>query len=205
MKYNTEPMNEFITWGLTTLVGAFVGSFLAGYLKKKAENLATHEDIGKLVDQVKAVTITTEEIKTQIKSDLWDSQKRWETRREVILESLRNVGRAQSILMDSIVSLGRSDDARTEEDKSAASVLATHIVKRCKRAMQSLSESLTVVALVSGKSVVTAFASVNDAFTDATSAFGKDRESRNKAFANFARAVTALQLAVRKELKIPAE
>ena len=205
MKYNTEPMNEFITWGLTTLVGAFIGSFLAGYLKKKAENLATHEDIDKLVDQVRAVTITTEEIKTQIKSDLWDSQKRWETRREVILESLRNVGRAQSILTDTIASLGRSDDAKTEDDKSAASVLATHLVKRCKRAMQSLNESLTVVALVSGKSVITAFINVSDAFTDATSAFGKDRQSRNQTFLDFVRAVTALQLAVRKELKIPAE
>src|ERR1700676_1567457 len=205
MKYNTEPMNEFITWGLTTLGGAFIGSFLAGYLKKKAENLATHEDIGKLVDQIRAVTTTTEEIKTQIKSDLWDSQKRWETRREVILESLRSVGRAQSILTDTIASLGRSDDAKTEDDKSAASVLATHLVKRCKRAMQSLNESLTVIALVSGKSVITAFINVSDAFTGPTSAFGKDLQSRNQTFLDFVRAVTALQLAVRKELKIPAE
>lgn len=71
--------------------------------------------------------------------------------------------------------------------------------------MQSLNESLTVVGLVSGKSVVTAFINVSDAFKDATSAFGKDRETRNKTFIDFVKAVTALQLAVRKELKIPAE
>lgn len=45
------PVFSFITGG----VGAFIGS----YLKKKGENLAIHEDIKKLVDQVKATTEAT--------------------------------------------------------------------------------------------------------------------------------------------------
>jgi hypothetical protein len=45
-------MENLLWWGLTTLVSAFVGSYLAGYLKRKGENLATHEDIGKLVDRI---------------------------------------------------------------------------------------------------------------------------------------------------------
>jgi hypothetical protein len=40
---------ELLHWGLVTLVSAFIGSYLSSYLKKKGENLATQEDIGKLV------------------------------------------------------------------------------------------------------------------------------------------------------------
>jgi hypothetical protein len=54
-------LESFAAWGLTALVTAFVGSYLGAYLKKKGENLATHEDIDKLLDQVSAVTQTTKE------------------------------------------------------------------------------------------------------------------------------------------------
>jgi len=47
-------MEPFMVWGLTTLVTAFCGSFLASYLKKKGANLATHEDIDQLPgDEIK--------------------------------------------------------------------------------------------------------------------------------------------------------
>ena len=67
---------ELIAWGLTTLVTAFVGSYLAGYLKKKGENLATHEDIDKLVEQVAAVTTASKKIEAQISDSVWNRQKR---------------------------------------------------------------------------------------------------------------------------------
>src|ERR1700675_361379 len=89
---------QYLMWGLTTLVGAFIGSFLAGYLKKKGENLATHEDISKLVDQVRAVTTATKEIETKMSSDVWDRQKRWELRRDVIFEMARRTGRVMEAL-----------------------------------------------------------------------------------------------------------
>jgi hypothetical protein len=63
-------MENLLALGLTTLVSAFVGSYLASYLKKKGENLATHEDIDKLVDQVRAVTTATKEIEERIESSL---------------------------------------------------------------------------------------------------------------------------------------
>ncbi len=47
---------QVVSWAGSSLVGAFAGSYLTGYLKTKGENLATHEDIDKLVDQVGAVT-----------------------------------------------------------------------------------------------------------------------------------------------------
>ncbi len=51
----------FVSSGLSAGAGAFIGS----YLMKKGENLATHEDINKLVDQVKSVTQATKEIEAK--------------------------------------------------------------------------------------------------------------------------------------------
>jgi hypothetical protein len=45
---------------------AGIASYLGSYLKKKGENLATHEDINKLVDQVSAVTAATKQIEARI-------------------------------------------------------------------------------------------------------------------------------------------
>jgi hypothetical protein len=101
-------MEKLIALALTTLIGAFIGSFLGSYLKKKGENLATHEDLDKLVEQVRAVTTTTKEIEAKISTDVWDRQKRWEMKREVLFEATRRLGAVE----DSLISLnaGRPGD-----------------------------------------------------------------------------------------------
>lgn len=90
----------FIEWSLAVLIGAFLG-YLTGYMKKKGENLATHEDINKLVDQVHVVTTTTKQIEAQISGDLWDRQKRWELRRDALFELTKRLGS----LKDSLATL----------------------------------------------------------------------------------------------------
>jgi hypothetical protein len=54
-------METLIAWGLTTLAGSFIGSYLASYLKKKGENLATHTavDIFASISFVVVVTART--------------------------------------------------------------------------------------------------------------------------------------------------
>jgi hypothetical protein len=91
-------MEKFVAWALTTLVSAFVGSYLASYLKKKGENLATHEDIDKLLEQVRAVTTTTKEIEAKISSDVWDQQKRWELKRDALFEGLKGIAGVEDSL-----------------------------------------------------------------------------------------------------------
>jgi hypothetical protein len=89
---------SLIAWGLTTLAGAFAGSYLAGYSSKKGENLATHEDINKLVDQVRAVTTATKEIEAKISNEVWDRQKRWELKRDVLFEIIKRTGKVSDTL-----------------------------------------------------------------------------------------------------------
>lgn len=93
-------MEKLIAWGLTTLIGAFIGSFLASYLKKKGENLAIQEDLDKLLEQVRAVTTTTKEIEAKVSTDLWTRQKRWEMKREVVFEATKRLVALENALVN---------------------------------------------------------------------------------------------------------
>ena len=84
-------LQVLISCGIALLLGLFSGSFLAEYLKRKGKNLATHEDIDKLVDQVRAVTRATKEIEAKISSDVWDRQKQWELKRDVLFMAAKRV------------------------------------------------------------------------------------------------------------------
>jgi len=81
-------------WAFVAILLLFWRSFLPGYLNKKGENLATHEDIGKVLDQVRAVTTTTKEIEAKISNEVWDRQKRWELKRDAVFEGAKRVSSA---------------------------------------------------------------------------------------------------------------
>jgi hypothetical protein len=93
-------MENLLAWGLTTLVSAFVGSYLGSYLKKKGENLATHEDIDKLVDQVRAVTTATKEIEERIESSVWSKQRHWEMKRDALFASVQALDRTKTAFVE---------------------------------------------------------------------------------------------------------
>jgi hypothetical protein len=94
-------MENVIAWLLVTLVGSFGGSYLGAYFKKKGENVATHEDIDKLVQQVQAVTTATKEIEAKISSEVWDRQRRWELKRDVLMDATKKLG----VCMDAFAGL----------------------------------------------------------------------------------------------------
>ena len=70
---------------IITAICAGGAAYFGAYLKKKGENLATHEDLNGLVKQVEAVTQTTKMIEYAISNDIWDRQKRWEMRRDTLM------------------------------------------------------------------------------------------------------------------------
>jgi len=99
---------ELVTWGLTALVAAFVGSYLAGYLKKKGEDLATHEDIGKLVEQMAAVTNATKEVEAKISNDVWERQRKWDVKREALFEALKALSSVEFALVHLMMTFANS-------------------------------------------------------------------------------------------------
>lgn len=84
-------MIEALAAGGLSLVGGWLGAYLGAYLKKKGENLATHEDIDKIVDQMRAVTAATKEIESKIEGKVWDRQRRWELKRDVLFEINKSI------------------------------------------------------------------------------------------------------------------
>jgi hypothetical protein len=92
-------MENLLWWGLTTLVSAFVGSYLAGYLKKKAENLATKEDIQELAGQTAILTQAAKEIEAKISIGVWSQQQRWDVQKTALLKSLEELATAEALLL----------------------------------------------------------------------------------------------------------
>lgn len=85
-------------WAVTAVVAGF-GAYFGAYLKKKGENFATHEDIDRLVEQVRAVTTATKEIESKISNETWDRQKQWELKREMIIGVSNAVSELEEVLL----------------------------------------------------------------------------------------------------------
>jgi hypothetical protein len=143
---------SLVAWGLVTLVGVFIG-YLAGYLRKKGENLATHEDIDKLVEQVRVITTTTKEIEAKISTDVWNRQKRWEMKREVLFLAAKRLAALDDALIDYALALDR---IRSLKDV----VTAEEPAEECKHwltAAAAFEQSMLFVFMVCGKETQAAF------------------------------------------------
>jgi hypothetical protein len=70
--------------------GAVIG-FLAGYFKKLGENLATKHDFDEIKGQTADLTEATKKIEAKIDDEIWDRQKQWEMRRDILLEIMRSM------------------------------------------------------------------------------------------------------------------
>jgi hypothetical protein len=90
------------TSGLITAVLSFVcagfGAYVGSYLRKRGENLATHEDLDKIVAQMEATTEATKAIEARISNEVWDRQRQWELKREVLLAAAKRLAAAQEAL-----------------------------------------------------------------------------------------------------------
>jgi hypothetical protein len=77
-------MEQGLAWVLSVIAALFIGGFLRSYMSKKGENLATHEDINKLIDQVAAVTTTTKRIEANISTEMWQRERKSDLQLKVI-------------------------------------------------------------------------------------------------------------------------
>lgn len=195
-------METLIILSLTTLTSAFVGSFLAGYLKTKGKNLATHEDIGKLVDQVAAVTKTTKEIEAKITSGVWDRQKRWELKRGVLFEATKRVAEVDDALLslDSVLQLQRTD--HIPDDDLAWATSKSEILRRWSKASTAFDETRLFVGVVCGEEATSAFNDFRLFVLKIAAGLSKDPEIYKKSQPEFGKRLSLLQKVIRKELRI---
>lgn len=99
------------------MLGGWIGSFLGAYLKKKGENLATHEDVGKLVDQMTAITQATKTIESSISDKSWDRQKQWELKRDAVFAVMQALGKADETLHFVSLAIVAQREAKDEPNK----------------------------------------------------------------------------------------
>lgn len=109
---------ELLLAALVSLIAAGAGAYFGAYLREKAKNLATREDIDKLVRQ-------TEEIKASISGNLWVEQNRWTFKRDLYTRLLENLGIVFDALNETSVDWGaemeESEAAATESSRGAES------------------------------------------------------------------------------------
>jgi hypothetical protein len=144
----------FVSSSLSAGAGAFIGS----YLKKKGENLATHEDINKLVDQVKSVTQATKEIEAKISGELWDRQRHWEAKRDSLLSAVKSLS-----LVDRHFSLFRETVDFGLKNKPPEEQLNRKLfeaVKDYSEARDMLDEAALLVDMICGETTVLALREV---------------------------------------------
>ena|SRR2546422_8281347 len=190
---------HFVMLGLAVLASGFLG-FLAGYMKKKGENLATHEDIGKLVEQMSAVTKATKEIEAKISSDVWDRQKHWEMKREVLFVAAKKVAEVD----EALVSLNSTLQVEQKPDDPVWVQSVYERIKKWSDASAAFDEAKLLVAIVCDKETREAVENFGVFAGQVAAAItkNKDAEIYKKSGRELALKLFAARSALRKELGI---
>jgi hypothetical protein len=144
-------MELYVIVPLLSLVGGSVGAYLGAYLKRKGENLATHEDLTKLVEQVSAVTRATKEIETKISDEVWNRQRQWEMRRDALFALVK----AESAATSALVRLDSDMDAAKGHppDSPIVTWVTGQAIGNWKTAAAAFDSALVLVSLVCGSDV----------------------------------------------------
>jgi hypothetical protein len=195
---------------LSFLLGAVLRPFLTEYSKKKGENLATHEDIDKLVNQVRLVTKTTEDIKAEISSGLWDRQRRWDMKREVLFEAARRLADIDDALLSYSIALKEDHkkqqewNSRTPSPEETLSWLQLKHdrLTRWSQSSTGFDETRAFVAIVCTAEAKKAFDELGILTNKIAVELGKSTDSYDQYRAELAVKILAAKSAIRKELEV---
>jgi hypothetical protein len=185
---------------LLPFIAAAAGAYLGAYLRKKGENLATHEDIEKLNDQVRVVTTTAKEIEAKISDELWNRQKLWELKREVLFEAARSL----AAIDEAIIGLDSLLQVERNPDELGWDVIEAEQHAKWKRASVRFDEAKMLVDMVCERETSQAFAKFQMIATQIAQAVtrNRDAEFRSESSKELSLSLFAARAAVRKELGI---
>jgi hypothetical protein len=122
-----------------SLVFAGIGLYIKTYVTKKAENLATREDVA-------AITQTTKSIEAKISDEFWNKQRQWELKRDVLFQAAVRLAEIDSTLLDQF-SIGQLVKDMKVKDVSAEQSEAHD---RWSKATRALDETILLVGIVCG-------------------------------------------------------
>jgi hypothetical protein len=144
-----EQLINLIALGFAAIAGAFFGWFLRPYLGKKGQDLASHEGTDKVLNEVRAVSARAKEIEAKISGDVWDRQKRWELKRDVLFEAVKKSAavhqalmRVHAVYQTDKAAMARGETGRADEHIKISGVLL--------QASAELDDTYLLVSLVSG-------------------------------------------------------
>jgi hypothetical protein len=199
------PMEPLVIGVLTTILGVLVG-YLTGYAKKKGENRAMHEDIGKLTNQVAAVTKTAKEIEAKISSDVWDRQKRWELKREVLFEATQRAAQLDDALRVLNITIGLARAETSQEASLNFDLLRRQNTARADllKATNAFDETKLWVSVVCGEAVTVAIQNLAIVSLKIAADLVNGEDLYDKQKPEFVERLLAARDAIREELRIDA-
>jgi hypothetical protein len=116
-----EPISwgNALGWALTSIGGAFVGSYLGAYMKKKGQDRAIKEGFDEVLRQARETTAATKGIEAKISDNVWDRQKRWELKRDVLFDAVKKMAQLEEKLnyMRDVVQLEFDNPAKDRKDR----------------------------------------------------------------------------------------
>lgn len=184
---------------LLSTMGGWFGGFFGAYLKKKGENLATREDFRDLKEQTGELRRTTREIEAKIDDQIWNKQRRWELKRDVLFEASKRLANVDEALISlkTVYELMASTGERFEDGKLER-------LLKWQAADKALSESRFFVGVVCEKQTVDAI----DGFAAIAGKIAADLNGDAQAYADksleLARNYFRARAAIRRELEIDA-
>jgi TRAP-type mannitol/chloroaromatic compound transport system substrate-binding protein len=182
---------QWIYLGLGILAG-FWGSFFGAYFKKKGENRAVREDIQRL-------TQMTKEIEAKISDALWNRQKQWELKRDVLFEGTKRIAALDEALTNykTFIEVERANRQAHEPEWPQG----LEKRKAWSKAVTDFDETRLLAGVICSRSLQDALDDLA-VFTSQIVAelIKKDTEIYNKSHAELFKKILMARSAVRKEL-----
>jgi hypothetical protein len=192
---------QSLGWFLLAALASGFGGYFGSYLKKKGENLATHEDLDRLVKQMEATTNATKAIEARISNEVWNRQRQWELKRDALLEG----GRALADLNTALMKLNAVYSAKSSS-KQMGSAFATQeevAIDAFNKASYSFQRAQLVVSVVSGNELQKAFIAMETILKEISlEVVSGDTEKYSVALPKIKASATGVIQAIQAELDI---
>ncbi len=180
---------------LVSLLSAGIGAYFGAYLKKKGENLATKEDFDNLEEQTRQLTHATKEIEAKIDDQVWNRQRQWEMKKEILLEATRIVAKADETLARTVSAYLNGRVTREEIDQ-------------CEEHWYQLAANGSSIMIIADASTINVSSSMVKAFIDTVLSLKLNEDNQADArqkFDQFRALRAGFHVFTRKELGITLE